>query len=86
MQTNSLILYTGPNCSLCKKAEELLYAAGIGASQLEKIDVTTSLELKKNYGLKIPVVRRADLDQELFWPFDQDGLSDYLQLKPDQEA
>ena len=83
MPTNSAvlcILYTGPNCSLCNKAEALLYASGIGASQLRKIDVTCSLNLKKKYGIKIPVVKRIDLEQELFWPFDQDDLTRYLEV------
>ncbi|MBT5331120.1 MAG: glutaredoxin family protein [Porticoccaceae bacterium] len=72
------VLYTGPSCSLCKKAEDLIYAAGVGASDLEKVDITTSLELKKLYGLKIPVLHRKDLEQELFWPFDQQQLAEYL--------
>lgn len=76
--STQLILYTGPDCSLCNKAEALLYAVGIGASQLEKIDVTSSLELKKKYGLQIPVLQRADMEDELFWPFDQQALADYL--------
>lgn len=85
MPTNSAvlcILYTGPKCSLCGKAESLLYASGIGASQLQKVDVTCSLELKKKYGIKIPVLKRADLEQELFWPFDQDDLAKYLSTSP----
>lgn len=78
MAVDLLILYTGPNCSLCKKAEDLLYSAGIGTSQLQKVDVTGSLELKKRYGIKIPVLKRVDLERELFWPFDQDALLAYL--------
>lgn len=74
-----LVLYTGPNCSLCNKAEDLVYASGIGASDMEKVDVTSSLELKKRYGLKIPVLHRIDLEQELFWPFDQQQLVEYLE-------
>ncbi len=56
----------------------MIYAAGVGASDLEKVDITTSLELKKLYGLKIPVLHRKDLEQELFWPFDQQQLAEYL--------
>lgn len=85
MPTNSAVLcvlYTGPNCSLCAKAELLAYAAGVGASQLQKVDVTSSLELKKKYGIRIPVLKRADLVQELFWPFDQDDLAKYLSVPP----
>lgn len=68
----NLILYTGPNCSLCDKAQNLIYAVlPSGSYQLEKVDVTTSLELKKNYGLRIPVLKDAASEQELAWPFDE---------------
>lgn len=78
MQTSELVLFTGPHCGLCKKAEDLLYRAGIG--RFENVDVTSSLDLKKKYGLKIPVLKRADLEPELFWPFDERDLAIYLEL------
>ncbi len=81
MAAVELILYTGPHCSLCKKAEELLYNQGISA--FARVDVTSSLELKKNYGLKIPVLCRTDLQQALYWPFDEQQLISYLQQPAD---
>jgi|SaaInl5LU_22_DNA_1037371.scaffolds.fasta_scaffold21845_3 hypothetical protein len=76
MPASPLILYTGPNCSLCKKAEDLLYRIGI--SEFDKIDVTSNLELKKRYGLKIPLLKRSDIEPELFWPFGEEDLVEYL--------
>ena len=73
-----LTLYTGPNCSLCDKAEAILYQAGLNSSQFEKIDVTGNLELKKSYGLKIPVLAKSEDGQELFWPFELESLLEFL--------
>ena len=74
-----VILYTGPHCRLCHDAEQLLYQAGLSASQITKVDITTSLELKKRYGLSIPVVQNQESEAELFWPFDLAGLVNFLE-------
>ena len=74
-----LIFYTGPHCRLCHDAEQLLYQAGLSATQIEKVDITTSLELKKKYGFSIPVVQNKQTLTELFWPFDLEGLMSFLE-------
>ena len=74
-----LILYTGPHCRLCHDAEQLLYQAGLSASQIEKVDITTSLELKKKYGFSIPVIQNKETGAELFWPFDLVGLVGFIE-------
>lgn len=73
-----VILYTGPSCKLCNDAEQLLFQAGLSHSQIEKVDVTSSLDLKKRYGLKIPVLQRQISGQELFWPFGIEELVSFL--------
>ena len=77
----NLTLYTGPQCALCEDALELLYTTlPLGSYQLTKVDVSASLELKKAYGLRIPVLRNMDRDLELNWPFDQDQLMKFCEL------
>ena len=59
----TLTLYTGPGCSLCEVVKAEL--ENLGAHRrfdLREVDVTTDRELKKRYGLSIPVL---ELDGEL---------------------
>jgi hypothetical protein len=42
------------------------------------MEVTSSLDLKKRYGLKIPVLQRQDSGLELFWPFEIEELVNFL--------
>jgi hypothetical protein len=79
-RTNSmcqLILYFQPDCHLCDEAESLMYASGLGESY-KKVDIESDLELLKQYGIHVPVLKREDNQQELFWPFDQAGLVAFL--------
>ena len=75
-----LILFYQPECHLCDEAEAVLHAAGRGGSYL-KVDIETDLELLKQYGIHVPVLKRDDDQTELYWPFDQAGLATFL--KPD---
>ncbi len=72
-----LILYYQPDCHLCDEAESLMQMAGLGESY-EKVDIETDLELLKSYGIHVPVLKREDNNEELFWPFDQTGLVVFL--------
>lgn len=74
-----LILYSGPGCGLCDEALDQLGPVLNGTDwRLEVVDVTTDLELKKRYGLAIPVLQRADTGAELYWPFAAVDLADFL--------
>jgi len=75
-----LILYYQPDCHLCDEAEILLHAAGLAEGYL-KVDIETDLELLKSYGIYVPVLKREDSKQELFWPFDHEGLVAFLEAK-----
>ncbi len=68
----NLILYSSANCELCAKAEQLVHRTLEGTDyQLADVDITRSFELKKQYGLKIPVLAIADDEARvLYWPFD----------------
>jgi len=62
----SLTLYTSPGCHLCEQAEEILDYVGVSFSA---IDIGSDVNLVRKYGVRIPVVQRAD-GAELGWPFD----------------
>jgi Glutaredoxin-like domain (DUF836) len=73
-----LTLFTGPQCGLCEQAFDLLAPQLRAPYRCQRVDVTTSFELKKRYGLSIPVLRREDSGAELKWPFNSDQLGDFL--------
>jgi hypothetical protein len=70
---SQLILYYQPDCHLCDEAEALMLACGLGDGY-EEVNIETDLELLKSYGICVPVLKRKDTQNELFWPFDQAGL------------
>lgn len=73
-------LYTGPNCELCEQAKELIYPLLTKHLELQEIDVTQSIETKKNFGLRIPVLAREVDDEELGWPFTANQLKHFFQI------
>ena len=75
---SQLILYYQPDCHLCDEAEGLLHSAGLAESYL-KVDIETDLDLLKQYGIYVPVLKRDDNKQELFWPFDQRQLTAFVE-------
>jgi glutaredoxin len=64
-------------CHLCDQAEAILREAGIEA---EHIDIAEDDELLEKYGIRIPVLKRADTGAELGWPFDAAAVSRFLGL------
>jgi glutaredoxin len=70
-----LLLYGTRSCHLCEQAEALLHAAGVTA---EYIDITEDEALFEKYGMRIPVVLRADTGAELGWPFDVAALEQFI--------
>jgi glutaredoxin len=64
----TLRFYHRDGCHLCEEALELLHAAGLGQA-LILVDIDADAELGVDYGLRIPVLERAD-GQSLDWPFD----------------
>lgn len=77
-----LQFFTTLGCHLCEQAAQL-----IGELQrdshpdlfVESIDIADDDVLFERYGIRIPVVKRIDVDQDLGWPFDKDGLKQYLE-------
>jgi hypothetical protein len=77
---DELVLYGTTACHLCEVAEGLLEQHCSHADQITyiKIDISESDELFHRYGIRIPVLRRAD-GVELDWPFSAQQLALYLQ-------
>ncbi|KAF6690492.1 MULTISPECIES: glutaredoxin family protein [Pseudomonas] len=59
-------------CHLCEIAEAEIMPLVEHGLQVELVDITDPEDLTEVYGLRIPVLRRADTGAELDWPFDTD--------------
>ena len=75
---SQLILYYTEYCHLCDEAETLMLAAGLSESY-QKIEIDDDPELLERYEIYIPVLKRTDNQQELFWPFGQQDLAVFLE-------
>lgn len=83
--TATLTLYTTAGCHLCEQARLLidkeLAQEGDGDArrwQLVLCDIADDEALVQRYGIRIPVLRRADNGEELGWPFDARMLAAFL--------
>ena len=75
---SQLILYFQPDCHLCDDAEILMHQCGMG-ERYRKVDIEDDLELLKRYGIHVPVLKRESGQKELFWPFDEAALVDFVE-------
>lgn len=75
-----LTLFQRDHCHLCDEAYEVLVAAGVPDFDPIWIDGDTGLVAM--YGLRIPVLRRADSGAELDWPFDAAAVRLFLAAQP----
>ncbi len=66
-----LILYSRADCHLCDQVIGILDRSGI---HWRPVDIDGDAALSAQYGLRIPVLRRPDTGQELFYPFDAEQL------------
>lgn len=72
-----LILYTGPHCSLCEKAKQVIWPViAYTGHGLQEVDVTSDVALLRRYRIQIPVVHCNGRD--LCWPFDETALYNWL--------
>jgi hypothetical protein len=69
-----LILYSRADCHLCDQVIGILDRAGV---HWRPVDIEGDAELSARYGLRIPVLRRPDTGQELFYPFDEGALVEF---------
>lgn len=74
---NDLILYTTLGCHLCEEARQMLeYLAQQGEVGFRAEEIAESEQLVEEYGIRIPVIRRAD-GAELGWPFEFATLQEF---------
>jgi glutaredoxin len=74
-----ITLYTTLGCHLCELALHLLHQAQQAQDrdlQIIEVEIADDDELMERYGIRIPVLRVADA--ELGWPFDDEGLGQFL--------
>jgi hypothetical protein len=77
-ETSGLILYGTSACHLCEVAEALiLQRPKADTLAYAKCDISESDELFARYGVRIPVLQRAD-GVELDWPFSALDLEAFL--------
>ena len=72
-----LTLYSGPHCTLCEKAKDVIWPVlNRTGGRLEEVDITSDVELLRRYRVSIPVVELNG--RELFWPFDEEQLQRFV--------
>jgi hypothetical protein len=82
-ETSDLILYGTSACHLCEVAEALvLQRHKAGTLAYVTCDISESDELFARYGVRIPVLQRAD-GAELDWPFSAVDLDVFLATTED---
>jgi|COG998Drversion2_1049125.scaffolds.fasta_scaffold114971_1 hypothetical protein len=70
-----LVLYTLIGCHLCDQVAVMLRDMGIGWTAVE---IDTDPELERKYDIRIPVLYRPDTGKELFFPFSEDQVEEFL--------
>ena len=75
-------LYTTLGCHLCEQALSMLEHCHQGNPVFEicEVEISGSESLMEQYGIRIPVVRTANVIDEIGWPFTLNQLQDYLSL------
>ncbi len=72
------ILYSADGCHLC---DDALTVIGAVLGEIDSVDVVNIRDdeaLIEKYGLRIPVIRKAESEDELGWPFAEDDLRDWM--------
>ncbi len=70
---------TRKDCCLCDDAKKVIeQVISEMPAELKMTDIESDPELLERYEISIPVLKRADNQQELFWPFGQQDLAVFL--------
>ena len=76
----ALILYQRDHCHLCDLALDALATAH--SPEFETVFIDDDEALEARYGLRVPVLRDESRDIELDWPFDAEGVREFLARLP----
>ena len=71
-----LVLYTLTGCHLCDQVDVMLRDMGLGWTAVE---IDTDPELERKYDIHIPVLYLPDTGRELFFPFSEDQIKEFLE-------
>lgn len=75
----SVTLFGTSACHLCEQAEAVLVAVlNPEFFDIHHQDIADSDALIEQYGVRIPVLRRDADGSELNWPFDVNGVMEFL--------
>ena len=75
-----IYIYPRTQCASLDLADvELQQTSMFSSLNIEKVNIRTSTELYHLYGARIPVLKRADNEKEIGWPFNTADLEEFLQ-------
>lgn len=75
----SLIMYSSEGCHLCEIALDMINMFTDNSKfQIKETEISDSYELMEKYGIRIPVVKVEDSEEELGWPFTPQQLLAFL--------
>ena len=81
----TLRLYSRPTCHLCELLGEEIALLIAGRARLEVVNIDADIELKKRFGLRIPILAAGE--EELSgYPLEITALERYLSREPDEQA
>ena len=76
-----LNLYTTLGCHLCEQALAIVHPLVVEKGiELKLVEISESEALVEKYGIRIPVIRLEEREEELGWPFDEAAAEEYLAL------
>ncbi|CCQ11840.1 thiol-disulfide isomerase and thioredoxin [Pseudoalteromonas luteoviolacea B = ATCC 29581] len=73
----NIVLFHTEGCHLCEEAMSLLLQSGL-ANEIELCDIVDDQTWLERYQTSIPVVKRNDNGQQLYWPFALEKLTEFL--------
>ena len=73
-----LVLYTGIGCHLCDQVAAMLRDMGI---EWTAVIIDANPELERKYAVRIPVLYLPDTGKELFFPFSEKQVREFLEGK-----
>lgn len=80
-----LELFSSSDCCLCDDALKIIESLSSEKKlRVDKVDIYQNKSLLIKYRVSIPVVKHADSDSEIRWPFDLEQFSNWLKSLPSQ--
>lgn len=74
-----LVLFGTSGCHLCDEAQVIL-AANFPEVKLEVIDIAEQMQWQEQYAVKIPVLFHSASEKELFWPFSEMDIGEFIEV------